>query len=240
MSIGSVGSSFSNIQARFQSFQSGKTNITKDDLKNIQSEFTAHGKKAPKEFDELSKNFDKIDTNGDGISSKELSSYAKSQGASIPSSGFPGSGTPPAMTKDDLIAMQSKMAQLGGQAPKGLDKLIGNFDKYAGSDGKLSADEFKSFADENGIQMPSGGPPSAGGASGAGGASDLTSKFLDQLLGSSDDDKKKKESKNTQSDKESLSSSLKKLVTERYSANSKSFGSNSNLLTSLLSKEIAA
>ena len=47
MSIGSVGSSLSNIQDRFQSFQSGKTNITKDDLKDIQSKLKSNGKNVP-------------------------------------------------------------------------------------------------------------------------------------------------------------------------------------------------
>ena len=46
---------------------------------------------SPKQFEELSNNFDKIDKNGDGINITELSSYAKSQGISIPSGNFPAS-----------------------------------------------------------------------------------------------------------------------------------------------------
>ena len=238
MSVGNVGSSLSSMQDRFKSFQSGKSNITKSDLEDIQSKFKSSGKSAPKVLEDLSKKFDKIDTNGDGISINELKSYGQGRGITIPT-GFPpqaygGEGAPKDLSKDDLVAMQSKMSQMMGKAPEGMDKLISNFDKYAGEDGKLSVDEFKSFADENGIKMPSGGMlPSSNNTVGE--DQDPFSALLKSLGSSSDDEDEKNKKK---SESESLGDTLKKFVSGKYSKTSSNY-SNSIDLTQFL-KQIQA
>lgn len=60
---------------KMQDFQSGKTNLSKDDLSKMQNDMKSMGIDAPKGLQDITNNFDKIDTNGDGISSNELNSY---------------------------------------------------------------------------------------------------------------------------------------------------------------------
>jgi hypothetical protein len=79
-----------------------------------------------------------------------------------------GGDKPRSITKTDLVAMRDRAAQSGEQAPPGIDKLVDNFDKAAGEGGKMTADQFRSYASDNGVTLPS--PPKGGDkAGGAGG-----------------------------------------------------------------------
>jgi hypothetical protein len=82
---------------------------------------------------------------------------------------------PSEVTKSGLEEMRDRIEKSGGQVPDGLDTLIEKFDAAAGSSGKMTFDEFKSFAKENGVTIqdppkgsaPQGGRPPAGGRAGA-------------------------------------------------------------------------
>ena len=89
---------------------------------------------------------------------------------------------PPAeITKSGLESMRDRITKGGGTVPAGLDTLIEKFDAAAGSGGKMTLEQFKSFAKENGVTIAepaksgaSGGKPPGGGggrvgAAGAGG-----------------------------------------------------------------------
>lgn len=81
-----------------QSFQSGKTNLSQDDLTAIQSDLSSQGIQEASSIDELIENFSEIDTNGDGISVDELNTYTGGQGMSImgpPPGLFDGGGQGP-------------------------------------------------------------------------------------------------------------------------------------------------
>lgn len=145
---------------------------------------------------------------------------------------FGGSGNSKGMSKSDLVSMQSQISKMGGSAPKGMDKLISNFDKYAGDDGALSKDEMSTFAKDNGIELPSGPPPQLSGSQGF---------DLSQLSGGS---KKKKNSDGSDSDSDddssnSILSALKKLVSKKYSQNSNENNQDDDL-TKILMQSIQA
>jgi hypothetical protein len=101
---------------------------------------------------------------------------------------------PPAeITKSGLESMRDRITKGGGTVPAGLDTLIEKFDAAAGSGGKMTFEQFKSFAKENGVTIAepaksgaSGGKPPAGGggragAAGGGGASTLSSDDVTSL-----------------------------------------------------------
>ena len=88
----------------------------------------------------------------------------------LPSPYARGPSPPRSITKADLGAMKSRIEAMGGQAPDGLDKLVANFDKAAGNGGSMTLAQFKSYAKDNGVDLPTpGGGPGAGGAGGPGG-----------------------------------------------------------------------
>jgi hypothetical protein len=88
---------------------------------------------------------------------------------------------PPPITKNDLEAMRDRISKDGSAVPTGLDTLIAKFDDAAGSSGKMTFAQFKTFAADNGVTLPEPGkggkpggmPPMGGGgpmaASGGGG-----------------------------------------------------------------------
>jgi hypothetical protein len=71
---------------------------------------------------------------------------------------------PKEITKSELETMSSRMAESGQGAPKGLDTLIEKFDDAAGSSGKMTFAQFKSFAADNGVTLPD--QPNGGARSG--------------------------------------------------------------------------
>lgn len=161
-SISSSDSSLSAIRDRFQAFRSGKSNITKDELKAIKDEF---GSKNP--ASKLYDNYDKVDLNGDGVSFEELQTYAKTNKSS-----FQG---PPSLTKDQLTEMRDKISSSDSERAGDLDKLIQNFSSAdSDGDGSIGGDEFKTYAEANGFAAPPDGPPPGAGPRGRGGPKDMT------------------------------------------------------------------
>jgi len=67
---------------------------------------------------------------------------------------------PKEVTKAGLEEMKKRIEESGGQVPEGLDKLIENFDEAAGDDGKMTFEEFKAYAKDNGVELPE--PPKGG------------------------------------------------------------------------------
>ena len=72
-----------------------------------------------------------------------------------------GAARPPSITKDDLVQMRDHAAQTGAPAPAGLDKLIAGFDKVAGEGGKMTHAQFRSYAADQGVTLPSAGSAGA-------------------------------------------------------------------------------
>lgn len=82
MSIGSVSSSdIRSLQDRFRQFQSGQTNLQKTDLTKLKDTLSSAGHPAAEDVGSVLQQFDRIDTNKDGMSIGELDAYSKSQGA---------------------------------------------------------------------------------------------------------------------------------------------------------------
>ena len=91
-----------------------------------------------------------------------------------PPGGFPGGEPPKELSKDDLTRIKDGISKAGGQGADKIDDLIKNFDKYdTGGTGKISIDQFKSYANQNGIDLPK--PPQGGRPSPQGGEDPLQS-----------------------------------------------------------------
>ncbi|MBF0500441.1 MAG: hypothetical protein HQM09_09930 [Candidatus Riflebacteria bacterium] len=88
MTISGISNSdVSKLRDQFQQFRSGKANLQKTDLSEIQKMLSAggaSGSKASTGIDNLLTSFDDIDKNKDGISFQELTDFAKSKGLSLP------------------------------------------------------------------------------------------------------------------------------------------------------------
>ena len=160
-------SSINGYADRLKAFQSGQANIQKSDLQAVEDKLKSTDPTKAAKIDQLIQSFDKIDTNGDGISAQEFSTYQKSQGATArPAGGHHhhhggGKGAKP-VTKDDLVSLQNQIQSDGGTAPDGLSTLINSFDQAdTDKDGAISATEFQAFAKANGIQLPSDSSQSA-------------------------------------------------------------------------------
>lgn len=139
-------SSLRNLHSLFSNLEGGKTNISKDDLSNIKNSITS-------EFDDLINSFDTVDLNGDGLSMSELQSYT---GFSM-NKGL-GHGQPPDLSKDEMTAMRDKIASETGEVPTAIDQVLEHFDEVdTDQDGAVSREEFSTYADANGLEMPT--PP---------------------------------------------------------------------------------
>ena len=156
MSISSV--SVNSMFAQMQQFKSGKTNLQKADLQKMQEQVGQTQTQGASPFDALLENFDKIDTNQDGISIDELKSFAKENGMPERAQKLPRpSGPPPSMmselgpmakekpesvSKEDLLKLQSQLESQGTEVPSQLSQLIANFDSLdTNQDGKVSIEE---------------------------------------------------------------------------------------------------
>ena len=78
---------------------------------------------------------------------------------------FPGGKPPTELSKDDLNRIKDGISKSGGQGADKIDELINNFDKYdTEGTGKISVDQFKQYATQNGIELPK--PPQGGNSRG--------------------------------------------------------------------------
>jgi Ca2+-binding EF-hand superfamily protein len=191
MNIGNVGSStYTNLMNSMNSqrFQSGKTNLSKDDISNMKSQLESMEADVPDVVKEMAANFDSIDTNGDGISSSELQAYAKANGLKLPTyqsnemSGMNGN-TPPALTKDKLQEMVDKMSSEGTSESNVFSLALDQFDSVdTDSDGAISFEELKSFAEANNLSMPQpGGPQGAQGGTPPALSKDQLQEMVDKM-----------------------------------------------------------
>ncbi|MBU1106023.1 MAG: hypothetical protein KKB51_05085 [Candidatus Riflebacteria bacterium] len=162
MGISSV--SGSSIWTQMQQFQSGKTNLQKEDLQQLTQQTqqtTPNQSQGTSPLDSLLAAFDKIDKNQDGISIDELKSFIAENGMPGNSQKTPPSGPPPSImvelklqpmggadkktesiSKEQLVEIQNQMESQGIEVPEKLSQMISNFDSLdANQDSKLSADE---------------------------------------------------------------------------------------------------
>lgn len=63
-------------------------------------------------------------------------------------------GPPKELTREDLAQIKNKISESGGEGADKIDNLIQNFDQYDKGTGKISLDQFKSYAEQNGISLP--------------------------------------------------------------------------------------
>lgn len=140
---------------RFTAFKNG-ANITKQELdqaraKHPQSEALA----------QAADNYDKIDINGDGISLKEYQTYARTQG-------FKSQTAAPAaddqsafkfLTKDHLSEIADKLENRDPNASSVLRQVLTDFSSIdTDGDGKISIDEFKTYAQQKSLFPEFNGP----------------------------------------------------------------------------------
>jgi len=87
--VGSVSSSTSDVNTvNLQDFKDGKVNISKSELKSSVSEMIAQGEEPSDVLLDIVDSYDKIDTNDDGISYKELETYKSTPAGIISSLGL--------------------------------------------------------------------------------------------------------------------------------------------------------
>jgi hypothetical protein len=159
MNISSLGSSslYSTSATSSRNFRSTQETVSKDDLSQLASDLKSSGTEASNLLQTLQTNFEKIDTNGDGISFDELQAYAKANGLTLPKGPARGDmqGTPPALSKDDLTKMRDDIAADDSEAADGLTQVINNFDDAdTNQDGEISFDEMQTYTKANNIEMP--------------------------------------------------------------------------------------
>lgn len=80
--------------------------------------------------------------------------------------GIPEGAQPPKeLSQDDLGQIKEIINRVGGTGADKIDDLIKNFDQYdKNGTGKISIEQFKDYADKNGVQLPR--PPSLEGQKG--------------------------------------------------------------------------
>lgn len=65
------------MRTKMESFRSGKTTLSKDDLNDMVSKMTENGKTAPEDLKQILSNYESIDADGDGgLNFDEITSYA--------------------------------------------------------------------------------------------------------------------------------------------------------------------
>jgi len=208
MSIENVGRALSQRQvyASAGTAKSGQTTLSKEDLAKIKSAMAS-------QFDELLSSSDTVNINGDDISSAELGTYSSNAGVRSQK------GTePPSLSKDELTAMRDHIASDPGQSTEAFDSVIKNFeDVDTDEDGKVSRNEFSTYAQTQGLKMPdppSGPPPRPPLGQAQSSNGDMTSDSSNSGTGS-----------------------LLQMMIERYSS---SLGAYTSSSTSALSQQITA
>lgn len=109
----SIGAGFvqmQNMMQKMQSFKEGSTTLSKDDFTTMESDIQSSGRATPADLKAIIDNYEQIDTNGDGISYDELTSYADQNGIELkgpmgskpPQGGPPRGGPPPEMGSNGM------------------------------------------------------------------------------------------------------------------------------------------
>jgi Ca2+-binding EF-hand superfamily protein len=152
------------IRSRFQQFEQGEANLSKEDLTQIQSQSKSAKSSKTDPLQTLISNFDKIDLDGNGMSLEELQTYAASNDLNLAATGKPAhrpGGRPPEpkdLSEDDLNQMISEITLKNGQAPTELQAMLDSFSTVdVDQDGMISSDEFGEFMSSQGIEPPEKG-----------------------------------------------------------------------------------
>ena len=148
-------------RGRYGSKEDGPPEMTADQLSSLRDKLQKNGETTDT-LDAVIGNFSTADTDGNGaLSLDELNSYAESNGLALPERpqhGRPPGGMPPALSQDELTKLRDKL-QADGQSTELLDSVLANYSTAdANGDGDMSRDEMKSYADSQGISLPT--PPS--------------------------------------------------------------------------------
>jgi len=145
-----LGSSNSNTSKQIQDFLDGKVNITKSDLQNTVSSAIAQGEEPSDTLLDILDSYDKIDTNGDGLSYEELKTYKNTSAGMLSSLGLSAESLKrkqldlfvSAFLKDDSTASSSSL--FGSTDLQ--DSLLGDYSSDSTTD-STSADSSNSYLD---------------------------------------------------------------------------------------------
>ena len=158
MSIGGIGNSNMGMMLQqIQKFTSGKANIQKADIEQAKDAIQKTSGNSGNQFESLLKDFDKIDTNGDGISFKELQNHQKAEQQAQPvtsqQESQPSSSdgkivieikSDKGISKQDLKKIISAIQNAGQKVPGKLKDMLSSFDSIdSNQDGKLSGNEIQ-------------------------------------------------------------------------------------------------
>ena len=118
------------------------------------AELTAMRDRIQQKADGLTKiiaGYTAADSNGDGVLSRdEIKAYADANGISLPKPRRPKN-----LSQAELIEMRTHIAKFNPEAANGISKIADNFAAAdINGDSVLSPEEFKTYADQNGIQLP--------------------------------------------------------------------------------------
>ena len=210
MDISSVGScSTTSVRSMYHQFRAGKKNLSEQNLQEAQSELEAAGRSTT-QVEDLLANYDNIDTDGDGISAKELAAFKKLHGLDT-EEGPDSDGK----NVDELTTERDRIAAAGGDT-EGLDKLIAGFTTAdTDANGSLTREEFEAYADANGIEKPErpgrpmGPPPPPPGSE--------TDSLLTDADSTSDDATSTQDSSTGSEAEDSSLGSLVELILRKYS-----------------------
>lgn len=127
-----------------------------EELTAMRDQAVANGFEGGSSLTQIIENFATADTDQDGLlSPEEFRTYAEANGIMLPPPPHDGHRPPEDMTKDQLIEMSSRIAEIEGEAPAGLEQLIANFDQAdTDQNGLLSMNEARTYAEANGIELP--------------------------------------------------------------------------------------
>lgn len=160
MSIDAVNSTQSGstvTRALFQKLKQNQ-NISKDDLTQAQAALAQTGADS-KKIDSLLDNYDKIDTNGDGISLSELQTYDRTK---MIKGQAEGRGSPPALTKEQMEEMAANSPDSDDGMAAAFKEVLANFDTAdTDKDGKVSFEEFQKYAEDHNLQIKAPGKDGA-------------------------------------------------------------------------------
>lgn len=148
MSISGIGSSnLSFLSQQMQNFKTGKSNIQKEEIEQVQSQMGDVQSPISDMFSSLLESFDEVDANGDGLSFEELTEFAKTQGSEgsdrqkrPQGAGGPSGKEGVSLTESEDV--QSETASSGPPSPPASEDTTSTFDSLdTNQDGKVSMSE---------------------------------------------------------------------------------------------------
>ena len=154
MNIGSIGSSSFSFSSRTLSITNGtlSTSTLKKNLKQTSS-------------------------------SASSSSSTGATGVDSRMAGRPDMAPPKELTKDDLGRLKDQIEKSGGQGADKIDDLIKNFNTYdTDGSGEVSMEQFRTYAEQNGITKPTRQKPASSSSSSSSSASEDVSEMTDAEL----------------------------------------------------------